>query len=84
MQLKHLDCHIFPHIRKGGNFAVAGATAIDSSFASAQEIVLWTNDSLNVQLGWFHNLKPSLCTTKQECDDYFKKSLFLVGGDRRQ
>ncbi|KAI6703645.1 hypothetical protein NL676_012781 [Syzygium grande] len=65
--------------RTGVNFAVAGATAIDSSFFSAQQIVLWTNDSLNVQLGWFKNLKSSLCTTKQECDEYFKKSLFLVG-----
>ncbi|KAI6703646.1 hypothetical protein NL676_012782 [Syzygium grande] len=52
-------------IRKGVNFAVAGATAINSSFFSAQNIVLWTNDSLNVQLGRFKNLKSSLCTTKR-------------------
>lgn len=70
-----------PHvrIRKGVNFAVAGASAINSSFFSAQKIALWTNDSLSVQLGWFKNLKSSLCTTEQECDEYFKKSLFLVG-----
>ncbi|KAF8031055.1 hypothetical protein BT93_D0289 [Corymbia citriodora subsp. variegata] len=67
------------HIRKGVNFAVAGATALNSSFFSAQNIALWTNDSLSVQLGWFKNLKSSLCTSKQECDEYFKKSLFLVG-----
>ncbi|KAL3741737.1 hypothetical protein ACJRO7_017238 [Eucalyptus globulus] len=68
-----------PPVRMGVNFAVAGATAIDASFFSAQNITLWTNDSLNVQLGWFKSLKSSLCTTKQECDEYFKKSLFLVG-----
>ncbi|KAF8031056.1 hypothetical protein BT93_D0290 [Corymbia citriodora subsp. variegata] len=68
-----------PTVRTGVNFAVAGASAIDSSFFSAQNISLWTNDSLSVQLGWFKNLKSSLCTTKQECDKYFKKSLFLVG-----
>jgi len=56
-----------PHvrIRKGVNFAVAGATAINLSFFSARKIALWTNDSLSVQLGWFKNLKSSFCTTKQ-------------------
>ncbi|KAK2632162.1 hypothetical protein EUGRSUZ_L01923 [Eucalyptus grandis] len=70
-----------PPVRTGVNFAVVGATALDPSFFYAQKIgpLLWTNDSLSVQLGWFKNLKKSLCTTKQECDDYFKKSLFLVG-----
>ncbi|XP_030547274.1 GDSL esterase/lipase At5g45910-like [Rhodamnia argentea] len=68
-----------PPVRTGVNFAVAGASAIDSSFFNAQGIVLWTNDSMSVQLGWFKNLKSSLCTTKHECDEYFKKSLFLVG-----
>ncbi|XP_030462031.2 GDSL esterase/lipase At5g45910-like [Syzygium oleosum] len=68
-----------PHVRTGVNFAVVGATAIDSSFFYAQNLKLLTNDSLSVQLGWFKNLKSSLCTTKQECDEYFKRSLFLVG-----
>ncbi|XP_030547250.2 GDSL esterase/lipase At5g45910-like [Rhodamnia argentea] len=68
-----------PPIRTGVNFAVVGATALDPSFFSAQEIALWTNDSLSVQLGWFQNMKSSLCTTKRECEEYFKKSLFLVG-----
>ncbi|KAI6703643.1 hypothetical protein NL676_012779 [Syzygium grande] len=54
-----------PHVRKGVNLAVAGATAIDPSFFYTQEIELWTNDSLSVQLGWFQNLKSSPCTTKQ-------------------
>ncbi|XP_062162707.1 GDSL esterase/lipase At5g45910-like [Alnus glutinosa] len=67
--------------RHGVNFAVAGATALDSQFFYERKIekLLWTNDSLSVQLGWFKKLKPSLCTSKQDCDNYFKKSLFLVG-----
>ncbi|XP_056175778.1 GDSL esterase/lipase At5g45910-like [Syzygium oleosum] len=68
-----------PPVRTGVNFAVAGATALDSSFFYAQNIGLWTNDSLSVQLGWFQNFMKFLCTTRQECDDYFKKSLFLAG-----
>ncbi|KAK7306565.1 hypothetical protein VNO77_44514 [Canavalia gladiata] len=68
-------------IHHGVNFAVAGATALDAEFFSKAGLgkLLWTNHSLNVQLGWFKKLKPSLCTTKQDCDSYFKKSLFLVG-----
>ncbi|KAK2984193.1 hypothetical protein RJ640_017306 [Escallonia rubra] len=65
----------------GVNFAVAGATALDAKFFYDQQIgkILWTNDSLSVQLGWFKKLKPTLCTTKQDCANYFKRSLFLVG-----
>ncbi|KAI3741665.1 hypothetical protein L1987_59339 [Smallanthus sonchifolius] len=67
--------------KHGVNFAVAGATALDAKFFYDQGIggILWTNDSLNVQLGWFKRLKSSMCTTKQECDSYFKRSLFMMG-----
>ncbi|GAV57359.1 Lipase_GDSL domain-containing protein [Cephalotus follicularis] len=69
------------NFQHGVNFAVAGATALDSEFFSQRHLgaILWTNNSLSVQLGWFKKLKSSLCTTKQECDNYFKKSLFIVG-----
>ncbi|XP_072965376.1 GDSL esterase/lipase At5g45910-like [Typha angustifolia] len=67
--------------RQGANFAVAGATALDSDFF--QEIgvarFLWSNLSLSTQLGWFEELKPSLCNSTQDCSRYFSKSLFLVG-----
>ncbi|KAK3008745.1 hypothetical protein RJ639_015304 [Escallonia herrerae] len=65
----------------GVNFAVAGATALDAKFFYDQQIgkILWTNDSLSVQLGWFKKLKPTLCTTRQDCTNYFRRSLFLVG-----
>ncbi|KAL0925157.1 hypothetical protein M5K25_003468 [Dendrobium thyrsiflorum] len=69
------------NFRQGANFAVAGATALDPAFF--QEIgiggTLWTNYSLSTQLRWFDELKPSLCKTPQECSEYFKKSLVLVG-----
>lgn len=65
----------------GVNFAVAGATALDAKFFYGMKLgrILWTNDSLSVQLGWFKKLKSTICTSKQDCDNYFKKSLFLVG-----
>ncbi|KAE8669799.1 GDSL esterase/lipase [Hibiscus syriacus] len=66
--------------RHGVNFAVSGATALDAEFFFKRNIlILWTNDSLNVQLNWFRNLKPDLCSDKESCDDFFKKSLFMVG-----
>ncbi|RLM91484.1 GDSL esterase/lipase [Panicum miliaceum] len=68
-------------LRRGVNFAVGGATAMDPPFF--QEIgasdKLWTNLSLSVQLGWFEQLKPSLCSSPKKCKEYFSKSLFLVG-----
>ncbi|XP_020238689.1 GDSL esterase/lipase At5g45910 isoform X3 [Cajanus cajan] len=69
------------NIHTGVNFAVAGATALDSKFfvEAGLDKFLWTKDSLNIQLDWFKKLKPSLCTTKQDCDSYFGRSLFLVG-----
>ncbi|KAL2494731.1 GDSL esterase/lipase [Forsythia ovata] len=65
----------------GVNFAVAGATATDAKFFYDRKIgqILWTNDSLSVQLGWFKKLKSTLCSTKEDCAKYFERSLFLVG-----
>ncbi|XP_054779371.1 GDSL esterase/lipase At5g45910 [Prosopis cineraria] len=69
------------HHHHGVNFAVAGATALDSEFFYRKGLgkILWTHDSLSVQLGWFKKFKQSLCTTRQDCDRYLKRSLFLVG-----
>ncbi|TVU22940.1 hypothetical protein EJB05_32661 [Eragrostis curvula] len=69
--------------RRGANFAVGGATAIDAAFfhegdaSGADPFPL--NTSLNVQLQWFESLKPSLCGTTQECGEFFGRSLFFVG-----
>ncbi|CAE6216798.1 unnamed protein product [Arabidopsis arenosa] len=67
--------------KKGANFAVAGATANEFSFFKERglSVTLLTNKTLDIQLDWFKKLKPSLCKTKPECEQYFKKSLFLVG-----
>ncbi|EPS71267.1 hypothetical protein M569_03493 [Genlisea aurea] len=69
------------NFRHGANFAVAGATAMDAKFFVDRKLgfLLWTNNSLSVQLEWFNSLKSSLCTTKKDCINYFKKSLFVVG-----
>lgn len=47
--------------RKGVNFAVAGATALDLSFFRAKGIqATWTDRSLHVQIGLFKQLLPSI------------------------
>ncbi|XP_066380559.1 sinapine esterase-like, partial [Miscanthus floridulus] len=69
----------------GANFAVIGATALDLAYYQQQNITTVPpfNTSLSVQLGWFDQIKPSLCnaTTTRGCDDddYLGKSLFFMG-----
>ncbi|XP_062095873.1 GDSL esterase/lipase At5g45910-like [Humulus lupulus] len=58
---------------RGVNFAVGGATAL--SLASN----FWTNNSLSVQLGWFKKFKASFCTKIEDCENFMKRSLFLMG-----
>ncbi|XP_078174257.1 GDSL esterase/lipase At1g28600-like isoform X2 [Carex rostrata] len=68
--------------RQGANFAVAGATALEPSFFKQHNITTLAmplNTSLDFQLQWFQNLKPSLCQTTKGCRDYFGRSLFIVG-----
>ncbi|KAG0461462.1 hypothetical protein HPP92_021382 [Vanilla planifolia] len=69
------------NFRRGVNFAVAGATAMDPLALREMGVhrFLWTNDSLSRQLKWFDQLKPSLCKSSQECSSYFDRSLFVVG-----
>ncbi|KAJ4818507.1 GDSL esterase/lipase [Rhynchospora pubera] len=66
---------------RGANFAVSGATALDFEFfvknnLTSRDII---NSSLRVQLSWFDEFKPSLCSTPGDCWDYFGKSLFVLG-----
>uniref|UniRef100_A0A804UC32 GDSL esterase/lipase n=1 Tax=Zea mays TaxID=4577 RepID=A0A804UC32_MAIZE len=74
--------------RRGGvNFAVGGATAVDVAFFERRRLVPFKllNNSLDVQLGWFEELEPSLCNaTAETAGSYgggrcFSRSLFLVG-----
>ncbi|WJZ99121.1 hypothetical protein VitviT2T_017594 [Vitis vinifera] len=69
------------NLRHGVNFAVAGATALDTSFFYERglDAFLWTNSSLSIQLGWFKKLKPSICKQATDCTKFLRKSLFLVG-----
>ncbi|XP_078174980.1 GDSL esterase/lipase At1g28570-like [Carex rostrata] len=64
---------------KGVNFAVSGATALNHTFFQQNNIrnQYLLNTSLSVQLGWFENMKPSICNTT--CVEYFNKSLFMFG-----
>ncbi|KQK03356.2 hypothetical protein BRADI_2g07320v3 [Brachypodium distachyon] len=64
--------------RRGANFAVGGATALDAAFFHSQS-KFPLNTSLGVQLEWFDSLKPSICRTTQECEEFFGRSLFFVG-----
>ncbi|CAO2209447.1 unnamed protein product [Urochloa humidicola] len=68
---------------KGANFAVVGATALDLSYFMERNItsVPPFNTSFGVQIGWFEQLKPSLCNTtkKEQCVEHLSKSLFVMG-----
>ncbi|KAJ6925999.1 hypothetical protein NC651_010443 [Populus alba x Populus x berolinensis] len=64
----------------GVNFAVAGATALDSAFLQEKGVTkLVTNISLVVQLGLFKELLPSLCSTPSDCKKVLGDSLILLG-----
>ncbi|KAL4192116.1 hypothetical protein AMTRI_Chr06g170640 [Amborella trichopoda] len=66
--------------KKGANFAVAGATALTPSLLREKGVEkLSTNISLENQLQWFYQLLPSICHPNNECEEYMKKSMFLVG-----
>lgn len=58
--------------RKGANFAVGGATTLDLSFFQSRGILSSNaaplNISLDTQLGWFQQLKPTLCNSTKGCD----------------
>ncbi|XP_042397329.1 sinapine esterase-like [Zingiber officinale] len=66
--------------RHGANFAVAGATALDVDYFQSRGINnLFSNNSLSVQLRWFEQLLPSLCSSASDCDAFLSNALFSVG-----
>ncbi|CAN6359555.1 unnamed protein product [Urochloa humidicola] len=76
------------NISHGVNFAVGGATAIEVAFFETNGLVSFKllNNSLDVQLGWFEQIKASVCNGSasegQEagCNkDCLGKALFFVG-----
>ncbi|RZS14501.1 hypothetical protein BHM03_00046191 [Ensete ventricosum] len=51
-------------MRKGVNFAVGGATAMENGFFKKRGIhIKFTNVSLGDQIQWFKQLLPSLCSS---------------------
>ncbi|GMJ15949.1 Guard-cell-enriched GDSL Lipase 2 [Hibiscus trionum] len=66
--------------QKGVNFAVAGATALNSSFLAERGIQNpTTNISLGDQLNSFKHLLPSLCSSSSECNELLGNSLIVMG-----
>uniref|UniRef100_K3XXG0 GDSL esterase/lipase n=1 Tax=Setaria italica TaxID=4555 RepID=K3XXG0_SETIT len=66
---------------RGANFAITGATALDTEFFQKRGLgkTVWNSGSLFTQIQWLRDLKPSLCNSAQECKDFFAKCLFIVG-----
>ncbi|GLJ06727.1 hypothetical protein SUGI_0046380 [Cryptomeria japonica] len=57
----------------GINFAVAGATALESSFLTAKGIgPFWTNN-------WFLDYKRNFCSSNKDCESHFANAMFLMG-----
>ncbi|XP_042483369.1 acetylajmalan esterase-like [Macadamia integrifolia] len=73
-----------PYLKKdsdfthGVNFAVAGSTALDSSFLAENNINSpVTNSSLSIQLDWLKFHLNSTCYP--DCEEKIKRSIFFVG-----
>nr|KAJ0210673.1 hypothetical protein LSAT_V11C400168150 [Lactuca sativa] len=88
------DCDNVIEPGQGVNYAVVGATALNSSFLEARGIVNdLTNASLGVQLAWFKQSLASICSNvsgnqlsscslysiQQDCRNLIGRSLILVG-----
>ncbi|XP_074311882.1 acetylajmalan esterase-like [Silene latifolia] len=66
--------------RNGANFAVAGATALDTTtLASINITSTVTYSSLSTQIVWFRSLLSSFCPNSTDCERSLEKSLVLLG-----
>ncbi|MBA0565566.1 hypothetical protein Golob_010433, partial [Gossypium lobatum] len=89
------NCSNCRKFRKGVNFAVVGATALDNAYLARKGIMNeLTNVSLGVQLGLLKTLLPSLCSSssgkylqmllflpnnQKSCNEFLNNSLILMG-----
>ncbi|KAG2594884.1 GDSL esterase/lipase At5g45910-like [Panicum virgatum] len=68
---------------RGANFAITGATSLDTPFFVARGLgkTVWNSGSLHTQIKWFQDLKPKICGggSPEECRSLFRRSLFIVG-----
>jgi hypothetical protein len=65
----------------GANFAITGATALDTPYFEAKGLgaVIWNSGALMTQIQWFRDLKPFLCnSTKGQCQSKKNLSLFFL------
>ncbi|KAH7675506.1 GDSL lipase/esterase protein, partial [Dioscorea alata] len=68
------------NFENGVNFAVAGATALESSTLLQKGILApYTNASLSVQLDWFKTYLNSKCTSKDACEKMLDRALITLG-----
>ncbi|KAH1063226.1 hypothetical protein J1N35_028213 [Gossypium stocksii] len=68
------------NLENGVNFAVVGATALDDVFFKERGIHNpSTNVSLGVELGFFKDALPSLCSSSSDCKEFLKTSLIVMG-----
>uniref|UniRef100_A0A453EGF7 Uncharacterized protein n=1 Tax=Aegilops tauschii subsp. strangulata TaxID=200361 RepID=A0A453EGF7_AEGTS len=68
--------------RRGANFAVGSATALDAAFFHGGKFPL--NVSLGVQLQWFESLKPSLLHLRCRVQGLLRQIPLLCGRIRGQ
>ncbi|CAI9300196.1 unnamed protein product [Lactuca saligna] len=65
---------------QGVNYAVVAATALDTSFHEARGVVnAVANVSLGVQLTWFKQSLPFICSNASDCRNLIGRSLILMG-----
>ncbi|XBJ08512.1 hypothetical protein VPH35_013800 [Triticum aestivum] len=66
---------------QGANFAVMGATALELKYFRDNNV--WSippfNTSMKCQLEWFQEVKETVCSSPQECKEFFGKALFVFG-----
>ncbi|KAK8691194.1 hypothetical protein V6N13_074712 [Hibiscus sabdariffa] len=68
------------NLHRGVNFAVVGATALDDVFFKERGIHNpFTNVSLGVELGFFKDVLPSLCSSSSDCKQLLRNSLIVMG-----
>ncbi|KAM1008457.1 hypothetical protein COP2_005046 [Malus domestica] len=68
------------NLDEGVNFAVVGATALDTDFLDPMgRYDIFTNFSLRIQVDWFKGMLSPLCNTSSDCRNLLSSSLIVMG-----